>query len=90
VAKAFNLNFASLYDQVAAEREAPGCLYCSDDEAREVTERLIRDASFEPVFTGGRALTRQAQPYMSDPGVVSTSPVSSRVFRPERIIGQPP
>src|SRR5674476_1390778 len=30
------------------------------------------------------------QPYISDPGVVSSSPVSSHVFRPERIIGQPP
>jgi hypothetical protein len=27
---------------------------------------------------------------MSDPGVVSSSPVSSHVFRPDRIIGQPP
>jgi len=27
---------------------------------------------------------------MSDPGVVSNSPVSSIVFRPESIIGQPP
>jgi|BarGraNGADG00212_2_1021979.scaffolds.fasta_scaffold10278_4 hypothetical protein len=32
-----------------------------------------------------------AQPlYISEPGVVSSSPVSSHVFRPERIIGQPP
>jgi len=30
------------------------------------------------------------QEYMSEPGVVSCSPVSSNVFRPERIIGQPP
>lgn len=30
------------------------------------------------------------QPYISDPGVVSTSPVSSHVLRPERIIGHPP
>jgi hypothetical protein len=28
--------------------------------------------------------------YCSDPGVVSSSPVSSKVFRPERTIGQPP
>ena len=36
-----------------------------------------------------RTVTR-AQPYISEPGVVSSSPVSSHVFRPERIIGQPP
>src|SRR5206468_10018012 len=28
--------------------------------------------------------------YIRDPGVVSSSPVSSHVFRPERIIGHPP
>jgi len=28
--------------------------------------------------------------YISEPGVVSVCPVSSSVFRPERIIGQPP
>src|SRR6267378_5566251 len=28
--------------------------------------------------------------YISDPGVVNNSPVSRYVFRPERIIGQPP
>ncbi|VXC47482.1 hypothetical protein ARTHRO9AX_80029 [Arthrobacter sp. 9AX] len=32
----------------------------------------------------------RAQVYINDPGVVSFSPVSSQVFRPERIIGQPP
>jgi hypothetical protein len=31
-----------------------------------------------------------ALPYASEPGVVSCSPVSSQVFSPERIIGQPP
>jgi hypothetical protein len=30
----------------------------------------------------------QARAYLNDPGVVSSSPVSSHVFRPERIIGQ--
>jgi hypothetical protein len=31
-----------------------------------------------------------AQPYIKEPGVVSCSPVSSHVLRPDRIIGQPP
>jgi len=30
------------------------------------------------------------QPYIRDPGVVSSSPVSIQAFNPERIIGQPP
>lgn len=52
VAKAFNLNFARLYDEVAKQPEPPGMLYASDDEARDVTERLIRDAGYEPISAG--------------------------------------
>jgi hypothetical protein len=44
VAKSFNANFAILYDQIGDQRVRPSCLYAADDEAREVTERLIRDA----------------------------------------------
>lgn len=53
VAKAFNLNFAAIYDEIANERSAPGCLYCAEEEARGVTEQLIRDAGYEPVSAGG-------------------------------------
>jgi 8-hydroxy-5-deazaflavin:NADPH oxidoreductase len=53
VAKAFNLNFATLYDQIAAQDTRPANLYCADDDAREVTEQLIRDAGYEPVNAGG-------------------------------------
>ncbi len=35
-------------------------------------------------------LTYAAFEYRSEPGVVRSSPVSSSVLRPERIIGQPP
>jgi 8-hydroxy-5-deazaflavin:NADPH oxidoreductase len=52
-AKAFNINFASLYDQIGDQRVAPSCLYAADDEAREVTEQLIRDAGYDPVSVGG-------------------------------------
>ena len=51
-AKAFNTNFASLYDQVDAEPVRPGTLFASDAEARETAERLIRDAGFDPVYLG--------------------------------------
>jgi predicted dinucleotide-binding enzyme len=64
VAKAFNVNFAALYDQIDQQRVPPSNLYASDDAAREVTERLIRDAGYDPVFVGGldqaRALEEQA------------------------------
>src|SRR5205823_6665129 len=51
-AKAFNTNFAALYDKVNAEPVRPGTLFATDPEAREVTERLIRDAGFDPVYLG--------------------------------------
>lgn len=53
VAKAFNANYGSLYDRIAEQRVRPGCLYAAEDEAREVTELLIRDAGFDPVSVGG-------------------------------------
>jgi 8-hydroxy-5-deazaflavin:NADPH oxidoreductase len=53
VAKAFNLNFALVYDKIAAEAARPGCVYCADDDARAVTEQLIGDAGYEPVDAGG-------------------------------------
>jgi predicted dinucleotide-binding enzyme len=53
VAKAFNLNYAVLYDEIDKQRAKPSNLYCADDEAREVTERLIRDAGYEPTDAGG-------------------------------------
>ena len=53
VAKAFNANFAKLYDTIADQRLRPSCLYAAEDDAREVTEQLIRDAGYEPISVGG-------------------------------------
>lgn len=58
VAKAFNLNFAAIYGEIAGQPLPPSCLYCAEDEAREVTERLIRDAGYEPVSAGGLEIAR--------------------------------
>ncbi len=52
-AKSFNLNFANVYGEIAAQRVRPSNLYCADDEAREVTEQLNRDAGYDPVDAGG-------------------------------------
>jgi len=52
-AKSFSLNFALVYDEIAAQRVRPSNLYCADDEVREVTEQLNRDAGYEPVDAGG-------------------------------------
>jgi 8-hydroxy-5-deazaflavin:NADPH oxidoreductase len=52
-AKSFNLNFAVIYDEIREQRVPPSNLYAAEDGAREVTEQLIRDAGFDPVFAGG-------------------------------------
>ena len=64
VAKAFNANFATLYDQIGAQRVRPSCLYAADDEAREVTEQLIRDAGYDPVSAGGLENARALEDFV--------------------------
>jgi predicted dinucleotide-binding enzyme len=51
-AKSFNVNFAALFDRLGETSSTPGNLWCGDEEAREVVERLIRDAGYEPVSAG--------------------------------------
>jgi 8-hydroxy-5-deazaflavin:NADPH oxidoreductase len=51
-AKAFNNNFANLYDRIADQRARPSNFFASDDDARELTEQLIRDAGYDPVYVG--------------------------------------
>ena len=53
VAKAFNVNFAVLYDQVDQQRVRPSNLYAAEDGARELTEQLSRDAGYDPACVGG-------------------------------------
>lgn len=52
VAKSFNTNFAAIYDQIDEQRARPSNLYAADDDARAVTEQLIRDAGYDPVYVG--------------------------------------
>ncbi|MDP9303395.1 MAG: dinucleotide-binding protein [Actinomycetota bacterium] len=65
VAKAFNANSGRLFDQVGEQRVPPGCLYAADDEAREVTEQLIRDAGYEPVNLGGLESARPLEDFVT-------------------------
>jgi 8-hydroxy-5-deazaflavin:NADPH oxidoreductase len=66
VAKAFNTNFARLYGEIEQQRARPSCLYAADDEAREVTEQLIRDAGYEPVSMGGLESARALEDFVPD------------------------
>jgi predicted dinucleotide-binding enzyme len=68
VAKAFNANFGALYEEVAKQRVPPSCLYAAEDEAREVTEQLIRDAGYEPASVGGIENARALEDFV--PGVL--------------------
>lgn len=64
VAKSFNLNFAALYDRIDEQAERPGNLFVAEDAARDVTEQLIRDAGFEPVFAGGLENARMLEEHL--------------------------
>ena len=68
VAKAFNANFAALYDEIDNQRTRPSCLYAADDGARDVTEQLIRDAGYDPVSVGGLENARALEDFV--PGVL--------------------
>ncbi|MCU1491026.1 MAG: coenzyme F420-dependent oxidoreductase [Acidimicrobiaceae bacterium] len=51
-AKSFNVNLAALYGQLGEARVRPSNLWCGDEEAREVVEKLNRDAGYDPIYTG--------------------------------------
>jgi len=63
--KSFNLNFANVYDEIGAQRVLPSNLYCAEDEAREVTEQLIRDAGYEPMYVGGLENARMLEEHLA-------------------------
>jgi predicted dinucleotide-binding enzyme len=51
-AKSFNINFASLYERIGEASSRPSNLWRGDEEAREIVERLNRDAGYEPFYAG--------------------------------------
>lgn len=63
-AKAFNTNYAVLYDQIGAQRARPSNLYAADEDARAVTEQLIRDAGYDPVLIGGLDQARAVEDFL--------------------------
>jgi len=64
-AKAFNLNFASIYDEIASQRVRPSNLFAAEDDAREVTEQLSLDAGYEPVYAGGLEAARVLEDHLA-------------------------
>jgi predicted dinucleotide-binding enzyme len=64
-AKSFNTNYAALYDRIDEQRVRPSNLYAAEDGAREVTETLIRDAGYDPVYIGGLEKARLLEDHMA-------------------------
>jgi 8-hydroxy-5-deazaflavin:NADPH oxidoreductase len=64
VAKAFNANTAALYDQIDQQRVPPSNLFAADEGAREVTEQLIRDVGYDPVYIGGLERARPLEEHL--------------------------
>jgi predicted dinucleotide-binding enzyme len=51
-AKAFNINFAKLYDRAGEQRVRPSNLYAADPDADDIVAGLIRDTGYDPVSVG--------------------------------------
>ena len=64
VAKSFNTNYAALYDEIGKQRVRPSNLFAAEPEARPITEQLIRDAGYDPVFLGGLEAARLVEDYL--------------------------
>jgi 8-hydroxy-5-deazaflavin:NADPH oxidoreductase len=64
-AKAFNTNFASLFEQAAEADQRPTMPICGDDEALAVAEQLSRDCGYEPVVMGGLEHAPALEDYVS-------------------------
>jgi predicted dinucleotide-binding enzyme len=85
-AKSFNINFARLYDQIDSAKSRPSNLYVADDEARETTEQLIRDAGYDPIYAGDLG-NAQAQEELIKLifAVAQSGPVFYRFALPEEL-----
>jgi 8-hydroxy-5-deazaflavin:NADPH oxidoreductase len=70
VAKSFNINFARLYDRIDEPDVRPGNFYVAEDEARAVTEQLIRDAGYDPINVGGLDNARLLEDQMKFAGAI--------------------
>lgn len=81
VAKAFNANYATLYDRLGEARARPSMVYAADEEARAVTEQLIRDAGYEPVSAGELASARAVEDFLGIIFAVSQAGTGPFVYR---------
>jgi 8-hydroxy-5-deazaflavin:NADPH oxidoreductase len=64
VSKAFNTNFAVLHDRLGEAVEKPSMVFAADDEARALTEQLITDAGYDPVYAGDLSRARALEDFV--------------------------
>jgi predicted dinucleotide-binding enzyme len=81
VAKSFNANYAALYDQIDEQRVRPSNPYAAEDEAREVTEQLIRDAGYDPVSLGGLEKARLLEDHLEFMSAISQAGLGRFFYR---------
>jgi 8-hydroxy-5-deazaflavin:NADPH oxidoreductase len=85
-AKAFNTNFAVLFEHAAKAKERPTMPICGDDEALPIAEQLSRDCGYEPVALGGLEHAPALEDYVSGiliPLVMTRGPLFYRFDWPE-------
>lgn len=87
-AKAFNLNFARIYDEIDAQRARPSNLFAADDDAREAAEQLIRDAGYDPVYAGGLDQARVLEEHLCS-DVRGQPGRDGPILLPDREAGRP-
>jgi hypothetical protein len=80
-AKSFNTNFANIYDKIATERRRPSNVFAAEPDAREVTEQLIRDAGFEPVFAGGLDAAPTIEAHIAYTMMLARSEIGPHFYR---------
>jgi len=85
VAKTFSANFARLFDRLDDVNVRPSSVYAADDDAREVTETLILDAGYEPVYAGDLGAARAIEDFLGLLFALSgtTGPVFYRFAGPD-------
>ena len=85
-AKAFNTNFAGLFEHAAGRDERPSMPICGDDEAVQVAEQLSRECGYEPLVLGGLEHAAALEDYVSGmliPLVMTRGPFFYRFDWPE-------
>ena len=80
-AKAFNINFASLYGRLKETRSRPSNLWCGDEAARTAVEQLSRDAGYDAVYAGPIANAAEQESLIKIIFAINQSGLGAFVYR---------